>query len=222
MSPNGEIEFRIFIAVPPEDAGVTRLAYQVSRRGSPLLETSFLGIDILNQEPMLGQNLGLMSATQQSSDKYHGLTADYMQDGSLGRRVNVEVRVYDDGVAFRYILPQSTPLKELVIHDEATEFAFAQPAPGLVEGAASFATRQPGGWVGIAEIAEPAFAPMYLTRYSESILTARLRKKKDSNVAFEGTTPLTFPWRVLVIGYDAEHLGQSIVVNDLKAESLHR
>jgi len=38
-----------------------------------------------------------------------------MQNGSLGRRINVEVRAADDGIAFRYVIPRSTPLEELLI-----------------------------------------------------------------------------------------------------------
>lgn len=218
VSPNGELEFRIFITEQPEDAGLTRLAYQVLNHGSLLVDTSFLGIDILNQEPVLGDNLGLMSSSSSpaSDAKYNVMTVQYMQNGSLGRRLNVEVRAYDDGIAFRYNVPKSTPLEDLVIHDEATEFAFAQPAPGSVD-TLPFTTRQPGGWIAITEIEKMSFPSMYLTRSGESILNVHLPKQKsDPNVVFEGPAPLTWPWRVLVIGFDREHLGQSIVLSDLK------
>jgi alpha-glucosidase len=140
-----------------------------------------------------------------------------MQNGSLGRRLNVEVRAYDDGVAFRYIVPRSTALEELVIHDEATEFAFPQAVPSPVD-MLPFAVRQPAGWVEITEIAEPGFPPMHLIQSSQSILTARLAKKKsDPDVAWEGASPLTWPWRVVVIGLDRDHLAQSTILSDLQA-----
>jgi alpha-glucosidase len=140
-----------------------------------------------------------------------------MQNGSLGRRLNVEVRAYDDGVAFRYIVPNSTALEELVIHDEATEFAFPQAVSSLVD-TLPFAVRQPAGWVGITEVPEPGFPPMHLIQSSESILTARLAKEKsDPDVAWEGASPLTWPWRVVVIGFDRDRLAQSNILRDLQA-----
>ena len=41
-----------------------------------------------------------------------------MQNGTLGRRITVEVRAYDDGVAFRYVVPWSNPLVDMRIDDE--------------------------------------------------------------------------------------------------------
>jgi hypothetical protein len=35
-----------------------------------------------------------------------------MQNGSLGRLITVEVRVWDDAAAFRYLIPRSAPLEE--------------------------------------------------------------------------------------------------------------
>ena len=51
-------------------------------------------------------------------DLYGRLVAEYMQNGSLGRRINIEVRAADDGVAFRYVIPQTTPLVKMLIEDE--------------------------------------------------------------------------------------------------------
>ncbi len=52
-SPDGRIAFRVFVA-PQEPGGLSRLAYQVLVEGKPVVETSYLGLDIENQEPLLG------------------------------------------------------------------------------------------------------------------------------------------------------------------------
>ncbi len=91
------------------------------------MNTSFLGLDIQDQEPLLGENVGLTSSSSTTSKKYNSLVAKYMQNGSLGRLINVEVRAYNDGVAFRYVIPQSTPLIEILIAEEATEFRPSKP-----------------------------------------------------------------------------------------------
>ncbi len=137
VSPNGEFEFHIFVG-QPKDGLWPRIGYQVSFRGKPLIATSWMGLDIRDQQPLLGENAGLVSSETASNKAGHfdSLIAHYMQNGSLGRRLDVEIRAYDDAVAFRYIIPRSTPLKDLFIQDEATEFNFpqgrSQPSRGQI------------------------------------------------------------------------------------------
>ncbi len=129
----------------------------ISSRGKPLIATSWMGLDIRDQEPYLGENPGFISSETASNDRSHftSLFAHYMQNGSLGRRVDIEIRAYDDGVAFRYILPRSTPLEEILIRDEATEFNFAQPGAlshldARPDFELPFVFEEPGvGWVAI-------------------------------------------------------------------------
>jgi len=53
-SPDGQIEFRIGTASPSRP---TRTRLPDHYRGKPVLETSFMGFDVLNQEPMLGEKV---------------------------------------------------------------------------------------------------------------------------------------------------------------------
>lgn len=172
-SPNGQIEFRLFIATQ-ESNNLSRIAYEVFYRGQPLVKTSFMGLDIEVQEPLLGENVGLTSSSSAKSEKYNSLNARYMQNGSLGRLINVEVRAYNDGVAFRYVIPPSTPLTEILIAEEATEFRLADP--NLV----TLAESKPGN-----------YPPMHVDR------TTMLSRLAHS---FRGTTPLICPWRIIAIG----------------------
>jgi hypothetical protein len=119
-SPNGRTEFRIFVAQSPQ-GGLSRLAYEVLFQGKIAVKTSFLGVNIVNQEPILGENVGLMTSKTTDGPGYRGLLLDYMQNGSIGRRIDLEVRAYDDRVEFRYIIPRSTALDEILIEDELTE-----------------------------------------------------------------------------------------------------
>ena len=179
-SPNGRLEFRIFVS-QSEQGGLSRLAYQVLLRGKPLVDTSFLGLVIDNQEPILGENVGLTASRPLDGPRYHGLIAEYMQNGSIGRRINVEVRVFDDGVAFRYVIPRSTALDEILIDDELTEFDIAGDAR-------------------ISEAPRPGFPKMSLT------VEGRVRVARfghgESGVAYTGRTPLVCPWRIITVGAD--------------------
>src|ERR1700686_1866202 len=67
-SPNGQIEFRLFM-LPQEDPGEhPRLAYEVSFRGKPLMDTSYLGLNISDQ-PVLGVNLDIVTSKQTPVDE---------------------------------------------------------------------------------------------------------------------------------------------------------
>jgi len=226
VSPNGQLEFRLFVA-QPEGALWGRVGYQVFVGGKPLIATSWMGLDIRDQEPFLGENPGFMSsdAGSNSREHYNFLVAHYMQNGSLGRRLDVEVRGYDDAVAFRYVMPKSTPLEEILIRDEATEFNFAQPSvlshlDAKPDFDLPFIVEQPGiGWVAITDAGLEAksakYPRTYLVRSNGGLLTNLARSKNDPTVAFAGTTPLVWPWRVLAVGPDRGRLMQSEALRDL-------
>lgn len=260
-SPDGQIEFRLMIAQPPESYTLPRLAYQVSFRGKRLIDTSFLGLEIQDQ-PLLGENVGLVSSKTGSVDEtytvpagkskvirnhYNSLIAEYLQNGSLGRRLNVEVRAYDDGVAFRYIVPRTTPLEEIRIEDESTQFQFTHDAdtyPLILRGfqtpyedqynrvtlsgihpesliALPFLVEQPGvGWAAITEAHIENYAGMYLKHTGGRTMLSTLAPRVDEpELAVKGTTPLDCPWRVLMIGSEPGRLIESNIVSNLNPPS---
>jgi hypothetical protein len=199
VSPDGQLEFRIFVS-QSERGGLSRLAYRILRHGKPLIETSFLGLNIHNQEPFLGENVGLIGSRTSEAGGARGLTAEYMQNGSIGRLINVEARVWNEGVAFRYVVPRSTALEEILIDDELTEFDVGrefrrtQAALPLT--------------VGPLRISEVARAPYprvsSLTGRGDGVLRTQLaRATPDAVTAFEGQSPLTGPWRVVTLGDSA-------------------
>jgi hypothetical protein len=198
VSPNGQTEFRLFVSHPGSN-GLPQLAYQVRRGGRLVVKTSFLGLNIQNQEPLLGENDALTSSRiGEDAGGYRWLLAEYMQNGTIGRRIDVEVRVWDDAVAFRYVIPRSTPLDEIVIEDELTEFDVAPPDQVSSSTLPAAAAEPGGGWVGISELPQPGLPPMSLVRTADGVLRAHLpRSPANPRVAFEGTTPLVCPWRVL-------------------------
>jgi alpha-glucosidase len=216
-SPDGRITFRIFVA-SQEPGGLSRLAYQVLLQGKPVIETSYLGMDIEYQEPLLGENDGLISSrTDSSAGDYRSLTAEYMQNGSIGRFINVEIRVYNDGVAFRYVLPRQTPLQELLIADEVTEFRFPQKVETPSRVPLPLILPQPGsGWIAITEVRSGAYPPASLAHLDANALVTRLALRPGTpSLALEGTTPLTGPWRVLIFGADKDRLMQSSILHSL-------
>jgi hypothetical protein len=219
VSPDGRLEFRLFTAMP-QGSTLNCLAYRVLLDGKPVIDTSYLGLNIHFQEPLLGENVGLSAAKVLREASYNGLIADYLQTSSTGRRIQFEVRVGNQGVAFRYIVPRSALLMDLLIEDEATEFRFAQDAAGgrPAEAALPYAEQIPAdGWLGIYESPVAGFPRMHLVRSDAHMMTSRLEQKPgDPGVAYDGATPFTCPWRVIVIGRDRDRLAQAEILRDLR------
>ncbi len=114
-----------------------RLTYALSRGARQVVLPSALGLR-LTDGSTLGSDVQLVGtsrrahdstwkpvwgADSQVRDRYHELTVSLRQAG--GRLFDVIARAYDDGVAFRYSVPEQPGLAKLEIVDEATEFALA-------------------------------------------------------------------------------------------------
>jgi hypothetical protein len=213
-SPDGKLEFRLFASLP-EGSILNCLAYQVWRDGKPVLDTSYLGLDILFQEPLLGENVGLSADKPAHGPNYHGLWADYLQTSTTGRRIQFEVRVWNDAIAFRYIVPRSALLFDLAILDDTTQFRFAGDTPANLPStvALPYAHELPGGgWLGIY-----GTPPMELRRLDDHTLTVHLPGGvPEQKAALQAQTPWTGPWHILVFADSREKLAQSEILRDLQ------
>jgi alpha-glucosidase len=223
-SPDGQIQFHVAIYLPNQDYALLRPGYEISYRAKPVFETSYLGLKIYEQDPILGENTGLVghkSGASGAAPRYNWLLAEYMQNGSLGRRLTLEVRAYNEGIAFRYIVPQTPPLDDLLISDEATEFHFA---PGAKVSAADtgegeiklpFIVEVPGAaWVEITEARIPNYPAMGLQHLGPHVLGSTLPENGVvPNTAVSTVTPMTCPWRIILIAPDRAGLKDSIRSN---------
>ena len=261
-SPNGQVEFRLMVAQPSEPYALPRIAYQVYFQGKQLMDTSFLGYEIEDPVPLLGQNVGLVDSKTASVDEtysvpagkaktirnhYNSLLAEYMQNGSLGRRISIEARAYDDGVAFRYIIPNTTPLPEVRIDSEETEFNFAtdgESFPLILRNFQTnyadefsrltmsgihpesliglpFVAEQPGiGWVAVTEAQRDNYAGLFLNHLEGTHMIATLAPRPDQRqMAVYSKTPLISPWRALMIASDPGRLIESNLVMNLNPPS---
>jgi alpha-glucosidase len=217
VSPNGLIEFRLGVILPPAPGSFLRLGYQVSFKGKPLLDVSYLGLLIHNQEPLLGENLGLSASKSGHGEGYNWLIGEFLQNGSLGRRITVEVRAYDEGIAFRYVIPRTSALEDIVIEEEETEFHFARDTslPKYQDDLPLRVEQNGLAWVAITEAPLAGYPNMLLDRSGDRTMKVHLSAPKDK-WPVESTTPLTSSWRVLLIGSSADQLNGSRLVGLLK------
>jgi alpha-glucosidase len=139
MSPNGDVEFRM-AGWPAEGSPGPSLGYRVSFRGEPVIVDSALGLELARQPPIApgpsqtALKTGGVAETytvpvgksNPVKDRHNFATVEYTETGTRHRRLVLEVRVFDDGVAFRYVLPKQDALGAVEITRERTEFRFAK------------------------------------------------------------------------------------------------
>lgn len=131
-SPDGRIQVTFLL----ED-GVPY--YKVSRSGQDIIKQSKLGFVFKDAAP-LNQNLTVAASEKNSFDEtwiqpwgevreirnhYNELTVSLEETTEANRRMIVVFRVYNDGLGFRYELPEQENLTDFQIMDEETEFALA-------------------------------------------------------------------------------------------------
>jgi alpha-glucosidase len=142
-SPDGALELSIATlrGQSVEESG-GQLAYRVTFFGKPLLDWSYLGMGIDGAEP-LGNSVKIELTRPSSQDdtwksitgkanpirnNYEMIYVETVETTPAGRRLGIEARAYDDGVAFRYFVPDQPGLKELRVTNEKTDFRFLKDA----------------------------------------------------------------------------------------------
>ncbi len=113
-----------------------QLVYAVTFHQKKIFEDSALCLELANQAP-LGAAVHVASATTGSGvddysllagkasavhDPYNSLTLQARESGGSGRVFEVEARVYDSGLAFRYRVPAQPALSRYQLTQEDTEF----------------------------------------------------------------------------------------------------
>ena len=244
-SPDGQLVLRLFI-VSPKESILVRLAYSVTFHGKLLMDTSLLGIAIHDQEVFLGETVGLIDAKQESADHCNSLIAQYIQNGSLGRRITIEARAYDDGVAFRYYIPRTSTVEDLQIEEELTDFHFAQDGAAYTSVLSDYQSakgeynrtslsgiprssllglpvlvEQPGvAWVAIAQAQLDNYPGMYVFHPEGNTMRSTLAPRADTGeMAMHGMTPAETPWRVLMVASEPRKLLDSDIVRNLNPGS---
>ena len=166
-----------------------------------------------------------------------------------GPNLSIEVRAFDDGVAFRYVVPEQPALNTVRITGERTQFRYSNDAtlyPLVVNGfqssyeddyqmrtvsslhpdwliALPLLAQVPGtGWVAITEANIDNYAGMYL-RGDQAASHPQSRSCRPMSivpgVAVDTKTPFKSPWRVLMIGDTPGRLIESNMILNLNPPS---
>lgn len=132
-SPDGRIAIQI-----AADAG----SFSISRRGASVIAWSPLGLELdgaaafgaleleRREDLKVDRIIPLVAAkAAHARDHYRGAALAFRERTGAGRRLIIDVRAYDDGVAFRYRMDGSEPVR---LHGERTAFVPAGDPACLV------------------------------------------------------------------------------------------
>jgi alpha-glucosidase len=162
------------------------------------------------------------------------------------RKINVAVRVFDDGVAFRYIFPQQPNWSRYTLLDENTTFKLAGDPfvhalflPNYTSSHEGYYTTVPFShvvpdslmdmpalfelpaniFVGITEAELVDYAGMYLVKHN-GVLTSRLSPlPHQTSVKVKEALPHRSPWRVMLISDRVGALIESNIITTLNEPS---
>ena len=260
ISPDGAVELVIEsarIGGPPN----APWRYRVSFHSQLVLAYSALGLEIEGQSLAGGWKTEAVKRNEEDEsysvpagkadpirDHYRSARADYAQQGGNKLRLSIEARAYNDGVAFRYIIPEQPALSEIRLTRELTDFRFAKDAmtyPLILRNyttsyedeyqkrqlsglhpewllALPLLTEVPGvAWAAITEAHIENYAGMYLAHGTNArALEVRLAPRHDdSKVSVIGRAPLSSPWRVIMLGKEPGRLIESNILLNVNPPS---
>lgn len=225
LSPDGQIRFTF-------DNTSTGLYYNVTDGDSVVISPSRLGFiladnDSVSSFEVLSTSRSSVDTTWQTvwgerrviNDHYNQLTVELKQLGGDSLLVNLEVRVFDDGLGYRYVFPKQN-MDSIVIMEELTEFRVPEtseawamthrdvyyedyylrkPIAELDTVHTPVTIEAPGKYLAIHEANLTDYPKMQLIGAEGGLMRARL-VPWSTGVAAYVTTPFATPWRTIIIG----------------------
>ena len=132
----GSPDDRVTVSIVNNEKG---LSYQVKVDDKLIINDSSLGL-IIDDIPVGASKMEFLGETRTEirnfvelvagrtkkvNDFYNAALIRFSDSAQTKYKLNIAVRVYDEGVAIRYILPSQEGLSEFTIQNELTRFSFA-------------------------------------------------------------------------------------------------
>jgi alpha-glucosidase len=249
-SPDGSIR------VVLENAG--HLTYRVQYRGGEIIAPSGLGLRFRDHES-LDRGLTITGRHLRSHDSQwervwgkDRVVRDHYNELELnlankenGQKMDLIVRVYDDGVAIRYHLPEQENIADFELTSDETEFVFRDNHRVWAAHYGSFKSHQESefdemrlddprmkeitgmpllvetgdsAWVAITEANLTDWAGMYVRLEGDSpcaLETVLAPYPDDPELLVRSRTPRNSPWRLIMIGESPGDFIESDIIANL-------
>jgi alpha-glucosidase len=142
-SPDGSLTISLAVVSKPQPyLPGDRIYYRVAYKGTPVLEDSPLGLDFTDG-PALDRDFDVVNVEKRSNDstwenafgarrkvrdRYNEIVVSLEEQIKPFRKLAIVLRAYDEGVAFRYVVPKQDLTDEFNLAAENTGFYFAHDA----------------------------------------------------------------------------------------------
>lgn len=234
VSPDGAINVTV--------ASGNQLAYSIQFNGKDVLLDSQFSLNIRGSQPF-GPGVTVQNVSRRQVDEkwqriygkrrnvrnhFSEMTLDLQESAAPHRRIQLVFRAYDDGIAFRYVLPKDWGAFDLAAEntafhfpDDATAWAanyggfissqegefkpakLSELVPGQVYGCPLLVEISPSLWAACSEADLTDWAGMYFTPAdggSNTVRTALSPRPDDTNIVVRSVAPRNSPWRVIMVG----------------------
>ncbi len=232
-SPDKNIVFRL-------DGGSKGLSYSVIYKGNVLIENSQLRISFKNGGEFGGSVSPGQPQFKQIEESYdlvvgrsghvHSLSNEVLvplkENTGLKRQLDLEIRIFNDGAAFRWVLPAHPGSDKVEITDESDAFNFKGDPKALVLFRENYTTsheglydRLPvshiktdtlmdlpvlfecpkGIYLAVTEANLLDYAGMYLVKHNGVLQSSLSPLPKQNDIKVKASLPHSSPWRVLEI-----------------------
>lgn len=231
--------------------------YKVEYKGEIVIESSKLGIDFKGLSG-LKENFEVVDFKMQSvnenwdqpwgefktiTDNHNELIVELREKNGEKRQMNIVFRLFNDGLGFRYVIPEQLNLDEVVIANELTQFNFSKEndvwwipvhsensyyesfyrkskisETDTINTPATFELKN-GLYMSIHEANLTDYASMTLRKTSNKSYEAELVPWSNGDKVYT-KAPFKSPWRTIIIGDEPGDLATSTLTLNLNEPSL--
>ena len=244
QSPDKQLN--LYLEISPEGSPL----YWLNHQATPLLLPSTLGLS-LKQGPNFSSGFIIKShsveqvnqpwqrlwgESKQVENQYNALSIQLVKRNKPEQILRLEFRLFNDGLGFRYTLPEQPGLKRIEITAENTQFKFTGKETAwwipqdfdsyehlyrknLLSDLSAVNTpitlQHPSGvYLSIHEAALSDYAGMTLVKQDQGTLVSELVPWPDG-IKVKANAPLTTPWRTIQFAKNAAELINSPLIENL-------
>lgn len=246
-SPDNKLQFKLRLEKESP-------MYEISYKNKPLINRSSLslvfdngsfGSELKTNKPIFRTGDETYELIVGKAKKIHSQYKEVIipleEQKAPSRKINLVVRAFNDGIAFRYEFPKQSNWTSFVMYDEKDEFNLfgnpkvtALPLPSYTSSHEGFYTKTdyknlkenelidmpalfeyPDMYLSITEAAVRDYAGMYLMK-ENGVLNSKLSPSlKDPKIKVEAGLPHHSPWRVFMISDRVGALIESNILTNL-------
>jgi alpha-glucosidase len=254
-SPDGTAQ--VTVGIKQKSEGLSRLCYAVRFGGKDVLLDSPFRLEFGNR-PMLAGDLTIQNVTRRAADEhwqrlygkrkqvrnhFNEMTLELRETSAPNRSFQAVFRAYNDGIAFRYRLPEAWGAFDLAAERNAFRFPddvsvwaanfggfhssqesqfnrmkLSELVTNQVYGCPLLVELDASLWAACTEADLSDWAGMYFTPVageSNTVCTALSPHPDETNVVVRSTAPRSSPWRVILLGDRPGALIESDILENL-------